>query len=110
ASSGGIGAGSEFVVRLPAVPAAADDAPPPVPPAHSNRLSRRVLVVDDNVDAAKSAAMLLKIVGHELMIVHDGVSALQAAADFRPEIILLDIGLPGMSGYEVARTLRANPE
>jgi CheY-like chemotaxis protein len=79
-------------------------------PAAHDLPSRKVLVVDDNVDAAESAAMLLRLWGHEVRIVHDGLSVFQAVRDFRPEVILLDIGLPGMTGYEVAKQLRARPE
>jgi CheY-like chemotaxis protein len=71
--------------------------------------SRRVLVVDDNLDAAESLAMLLKVEGHETRTAHDGPSALEAAEAFRPEVVFLDIGLPRMDGYEVARRLRAQP-
>ena len=74
---------------------------PPDPP------SRRVLVVDDNVDAAESMCALLEIWGHEAHACHDGASALRAVAELRPDTVLLDIGLPGMDGYEVARRLRA---
>ncbi|HKB01381.1 MAG TPA: response regulator, partial [Gemmataceae bacterium] len=70
---------------------------------------RRVLVVDDNVDAADSAAILLQLWGHEVETVYDGLGVLQAVRDFRPDVILLDIGLPGMTGYEVAQQLRAQP-
>ncbi|WP_066336630.1 response regulator [Azohydromonas lata] len=72
-------------------------------------LGRRVLVVDDNVDAADSLAMMLELMGHEARAVHDGAAALQAAPAWRPDIVLLDIGLPGLNGYEVARRLRADP-
>jgi two-component system CheB/CheR fusion protein len=68
-----------------------------------------VLVVDDNRDAAESLALLLQAVGHEVRTCHDGPSALEAAAEFGPDTVLLDIGLPGMDGYEVARRLRALP-
>src|SRR5262249_48332105 len=66
------------------------------------------LVVDDNVDAAESLAMLLRMKGHEVHCAHDGPGALEAAAAVRPELILLDIGMPGMDGYEVARRLRTD--
>ena len=66
--------------------------------------------MDDNVDAAESAAMLLRLRGHEVRTVHDGLSVLPAVRDFRPEVILLDIGLPGLTGYEVAKQLRSQPE
>lgn len=68
--------------------------------------SRRVLVVDDNVDAAIALNLLLKSLGHETCVVHDGLEALAKAAEFRPDIVLLDIGMPGLDGYEVARRLR----
>ena len=111
AFSGGSGKGSEFVVRLPAAaglrqgaPAPQDDGRPAPPP------SRRILVVDDNVDGAESLALLLKMLGHAVFIAHNGPAALESARTMLPEIILLDIGLPGMNGYEVARKLRQQPE
>ena len=67
----------------------------------------RVLVVDDNADAAESLGMLLEVRGNEVRIAYDGLQALEAAGDFDPDIVLLDIGMPKMSGYEVARRLRA---
>jgi CheY-like chemotaxis protein len=107
AHSEGPGKGSEFTVRLPAAPAPAPAGPgdraapsPPRPP-------RRVLVVDDNRDAAHSLTMVLELDGHEVRVAHDGGAALELARDYRPEVVLLDIGLPGMDGYEVARRLRA---
>jgi two-component system CheB/CheR fusion protein len=69
-----------------------------------------VLVVDDNVDAAKSIAMILTLSGYDVRCVHDGPSALQAAHAYRPDVVVLDIGLPGMNGYEVAQHLRATPD
>ncbi len=109
--SEGAGRGSEFVVRLPALernhapaPAAASGAPSPAP-----AVRRRVLVVDDNVDSAHSLALLLQIGGFEVHQAHDGPAALQAAQSFHPEVVVLDIGLPGMDGYEVARRLRSEP-
>jgi two-component system CheB/CheR fusion protein len=111
AASAGLGQGSEFTVRLPALAESlADDGGPAEEPVHPAGPPRRVLVVDDNVDAAESAAMLLRFLGHEVEIAHDGPSALEVAGEFRPEIVLLDIGLPGMNGYDVARALRAQPE
>jgi len=68
---------------------------------------RRILVVDDNVDAAATLEMLLKSLGHETCVVHDGVGALQMADEFRPDVVLLDLGMPGLDGYETARRLRA---
>ena len=72
----------------------------------SNGVAHRVLVVDDNVDAASMLAALVRQLGHDVVVVHDGPSALQAAQAYRPEIILLDLGMPDMNGFEVARALR----
>jgi len=69
--------------------------------------SRRVLVVDDNVDAADSLGVLLTSLGHETCVVYDGVAAIQMAEEFRPDIVLLDLGMPGMDGLETARRLRS---
>ena len=73
-------------------------------------VSRLVLVVDDNVDSAQSLSILLKLKGHEVHMAHSGQEALELAARHHPEVVLLDIGLPGMNGYEVARVLRSRPE
>jgi two-component system CheB/CheR fusion protein len=70
---------------------------------------RRVLIVDDNEDAANSLAMILKLGGHETASVYTAVDALRRAADFKPDVVLLDIGLPGMDGYEVAQKMRELP-
>ncbi len=108
AFSDGPGLGSRFVVRLPldagaASPSAAPaEAACPEPPARS----LRVLVTDDNVDAANSLAALLAMYGHEVRVAHDGPQALGLARRFRPQLVFLDIGLPGMTGYEVAGRLR----
>ncbi|BBA34873.1 PAS domain-containing protein [Methylocaldum marinum] len=72
--------------------------------------SKRILVVDDNTDAVESLALLLELEGHDVRTALDGPAALELASDFRPEAVLLDIGLPGMDGYEVARRLRDRPE
>ena len=69
----------------------------------------RVMVVDDNHDIAKSMEMLLRMLGHDVDVAHDGVTALMRAAKFQPDVVLLDIGLPHMNGYEVARALRSIP-
>jgi len=108
ARSAGPGRGSEFIVRLPIVvePRAAAPAPA-VAPAAIDR--RRILVVDDNRDAAASLAMLLELDGHTIVSAHDGPSAYAAAETHRPEIALVDIGLPGMDGYEVCRRIRRQP-
>jgi CheY-like chemotaxis protein/two-component sensor histidine kinase len=109
ASSDGPGRGSEFVVRLPCLPAQEKSARP-VPRARTgadDARRRRVLVVDDNPDSAESLALLLQIEGHDVWTAHDGLSALAAAREHRPEVVLLDIGLPaGMDGYEVAQRMR----
>jgi CheY-like chemotaxis protein/two-component sensor histidine kinase len=104
ARSDGPGRGSEFEVRLPILTAAPEPAPPK-PPAKV--APRRVIVVDDNVDAAETLAWLLRAAGHQVVTAYDGRSAVDAAPVFRPEVVLLDIGLPGMDGYEVARRIRA---
>ena len=107
-SSEGVGRGSEFVVRLPIlVDAPQDNATRP--PDEGPVVPRRVLVVDDNLDSAESLATLLQLGGHEVVTAHNGPKALDAAATFQPEVVLLDIGLPGMSGFEVARSLREQP-
>jgi CheY-like chemotaxis protein len=105
ASSAGLGQGSEFVVRLPAqVPA---EATLPVEPVAANApRPLRVLVVEDNIDAAESLATLLRLWNHDVSVVHDGRTALEAAKEQQPEVVLLDIGLPGLDGYQVARRLR----
>jgi CheY-like chemotaxis protein len=108
AESAGRGKGAAFHVWLPA---AVEEAPTPgaqAPPAHPlvAGTGRRVLVVDDNADAAGTLADVLATLGHRTMVAADGPSALQAAADFDPEIALLDLGLPVMDGYELARRLR----
>ncbi|HEU5074005.1 MAG TPA: ATP-binding protein, partial [Polyangiaceae bacterium] len=110
ASSAGPGLGSEFVVVLPlgasaAAPPANDGMPTPAGPPTSRR---RVLVVDDNVDAAEVLAALLELRGHEVAIAHDGVQALSLVESARPAVVLLDIEMPGMNGYEVARAVRSD--
>jgi CheY-like chemotaxis protein len=106
ARSEGIGLGSEFRVELPAsaAPAALDRARLP-PPRHASH-GKRILVVDDNLDAGSALAELLKVLGHEAYLAHDGADALRKAARLNPEIALIDIGLPEMDGYELAARLR----
>jgi PAS domain S-box-containing protein len=109
AESEGIGKGSEFTIRLPISHASAPlSKAAPTSSAHAGP-KRRILVVDDNVDAAMTVSTLLKTWGHEVHSVHTGVRAIEEVQNFRPEIVLLDIGLPGMSGYDVARQLRSEP-
>jgi signal transduction histidine kinase/DNA-binding response OmpR family regulator len=109
AASEGLGKGSEFTVWLPLAEGAAEHAANPIAGAQNAEAAstaRRILVVDDNPDAADSLKVLLGIWGHVVEIAHDGVSALQLARGFDPELVFLDIGLPAMNGYEVARRLR----
>jgi len=108
ASSAGPGQGSKFVVRLPCPPVAATPQANGGPPARLTTPASplRVLVVDDNVDAAQSLAILLKMSGHEVMTVHSGSAALETALQTQPSVVLMDIGLPGMDGYEVCRRIR----
>jgi CheY-like chemotaxis protein/two-component sensor histidine kinase len=110
ARSEGLGRGSEFLVHLPILASKPVLAPTGSPGAAPALPSRRVLVVDDNQDAAQSLATLLRIRGQEVHVAFDGPSALQAAESFGPDIIFLDIGLPGMDGYEVAQHLRKQPQ
>jgi PAS domain S-box-containing protein len=109
AASDGAGEGSEFTVRLPALeePAAQQTSPRGTLPRVALR-SSRVLVVDDNVDNARGLSRLLNLLGHDVRTAHDGPQAIEAARAHRPEVVLLDIGLPGMDGYEVAERLRAD--
>jgi PAS domain S-box-containing protein len=108
AHSDGAGRGSEFVLRLPALPEPPRPAEPrgPRPAGRTQAPPRRVLVVDDNVDAAESLAVFLRATGHEVHTAYDGRAALRQAEALGPEVVVLDIGLPGMDGYEVARRLR----
>ena len=111
--------GSEFTVRLPLVPVMPVSAVPPAPtpalhiataagPAKPLAKSCRVLVVDDNIDAAETLKMMLESSNYEVNLAHEGLSALEIACTWRPDVMLLDIGLPGLSGYEVARHVRLN--
>ena len=110
AHSSGLGQGSEFVVRLPIMVEA--PKPPPSEPTASQPTTttgRRILVVDDNWDSAESLAMLLQIAGNETHTAHDGLEAVEAAERFRPDVVLLDIGLPQLNGYDVCRRIREQP-
>jgi PAS domain S-box-containing protein len=106
AKSAGIGRGSEFIVRLPTVAAPEPAAVAEISTAHTSAPRRRILVVDDNRDSATSMARLLRIMGNETRVAHDGVEALKSAAEFKPQVILLDIGMPNLNGYEAARRIR----
>src|SRR5436190_6698354 len=107
ARSEGSGLGSEFIVRLPLMVDVSATALPkrsvePLP-------SRRILIVDDSRDGGESLAILLRVLGAEVALAHGGRTALECVDSFKPDVVLLDIGMPGMDGYEVARRIRANP-
>jgi signal transduction histidine kinase len=107
ASSEGLGLGSEFVVRLPLV---ASHVPLPAAPAAADPLplvaAQRILVADDNHDSAEVLAKLLGLHGHDVRVAHDGLEVLAIAEDFKPQVVLLDLGMPKMDGYETARRSR----
>ena len=109
ALSEGEGKGSEFIVQLPIDELPAGMKPPAPPPTAAPASLRRILVADDKVDGADSLAMLFTLKGHQVETAHDGPAALAAVRSFQPDIVLLDIGLPGMSGYEVAKHLQREP-
>jgi two-component system, sensor histidine kinase len=108
ARSEGPGLGSEFIVRLPILAAA---AAMPLEPRRVERLpARRILIVDDSRDGGESLAILLRVLGAEVALAHSGRAALERVETFKPDVVVLDIGMPGMDGYEVARRIRANPD
>jgi PAS domain S-box-containing protein len=106
AKSAGIGCGSEFIVRLPLRKATVSSQNRVIDSSCAQAVRRKVLIADDNGDAGESLAMLLRMDGHEVTVVRDGHEALAAWPTFLPEVALLDIGMPSMSGYEVARRVR----
>jgi CheY-like chemotaxis protein len=111
ARSQGPGHGSEFIIRLPIAALPTSSATTAAPTAAVAKMaSHRILVVDDNVDAAESLAVLLRLWGHQVRVAHTGPEALKVAHESHPEMLILDIGLPEMSGYEVARRLRQQPQ
>jgi CheY-like chemotaxis protein len=110
ALSEGPGRGSEFIVRLPVL--IEESKPQSAAPSHSEPgfdSGRRILVVDDNPDTADSLALLLQMTGNETHVARDGLAALEAAAKFKPDVVLLDIGLPKLNGYDVCRRIREQP-
>ena len=112
ARSAGLGKGSEFIVRLPSLAQDEErsaDRPGDEPARGRPAPGLRLLVVDDNQDAAESLAALLGFLGHEVRVAHDGASALATAAGYRPRLVFLDLGMPGMDGFEVARRMRRLP-
>ena len=110
ASSAGTNAGSVFTVRLPLASSALPDAAPaPAEGSAAPRSARRVLVVDDNRDAAETLSALLGQLGHQALVANDGHQALRMMAGFQPDVVFLDLGMPGMSGFEVAEAIRREP-
>jgi PAS domain S-box-containing protein len=110
ARSGGLGQGSEFIVTLPVLAGSAEPARGEKPSESTSGLPRfRVMVVDDNRDAAESLAMLLRLAGQEVKTAYDGPTTLELVPEFQPHLVFLDIGMPGMDGYQVASKLRQQP-
>jgi PAS domain S-box-containing protein len=107
AKSEGLGKGSEFIVRIPAVRAQREQAQSPEGTTATAQKPRRVLIADDNVDSATVLAILLRASGHEVQTVHDGMAALESSKSFRPDLVILDIGMPKVNGYDVARQIRS---
>jgi signal transduction histidine kinase/CheY-like chemotaxis protein len=111
AHSDGPGLGSRFTVRLPALPESVtiEPVPKPLPTPSEPRVSRRVLVVDDNTDNAELLKILLEEEGHETFMAHDGVEGLAAAERLRPDVVLMDLGLPRIDGFDACRRIREQP-
>jgi CheY-like chemotaxis protein len=111
AQSAGAGTGSRFRVWLPhSARSQRRAAQPRAIPVEAQARSRRILVVEDNIDSAEAMQLLLEGMGHSVTVVHDGAEALAVAMRLRPDVVLLDFGLPGVDGYELARRLRDAPE
>jgi signal transduction histidine kinase/CheY-like chemotaxis protein/PAS domain-containing protein len=110
AHSDGLGKGAEFVVRLAALPVAAEESLQIAAPLPQPQRRARVLLVEDNPDTAETLTMFLELLGHRVRTVYDGVAALDAARSNPPDVMLVDIGLPGMDGYELARRVRRDPD
>jgi CheY-like chemotaxis protein len=106
ANSEGLGCGSEFTVRLPRRAVQTPKTATQKPAATPGTLRRRILIADDNRDSAETLAALLRLEGHDVTSVHDGPVALSAFTEIKPDVALLDIGMPGLTGYEVARRMR----
>jgi signal transduction histidine kinase len=109
AESAGIGHGSTFIIRLPVMEAPPEFSTAGLAQPSSASADRRILVVDDNVDGAMMLSMMLSLSGHVIHTVYSGEEAIAAATAFQPEVVFLDLGLPGMSGFDVARHFRATP-
>jgi two-component system CheB/CheR fusion protein len=109
--SGGLGKGSEFTVKLPIVSdTSGHETKTVLEPGKSAGEPLQILVVEDNVDSADSMNLLLRLYGHEVQVARTGPTAIEMASACRPDVVLLDIGLPGMDGYQVAQRLREKPE
>ncbi|HYC35479.1 MAG TPA: response regulator, partial [Usitatibacter sp.] len=109
AHSAGTGEGTEFVVRLPLSLARIDMEPRELPADSANGAVRKVLLADDNVDFVDSLGQILVSRGHQVRVVYDGAEALAVAGQFRPNVAFIDIGMPKVHGYEVARRMRSEP-
>jgi CheY-like chemotaxis protein len=112
AFSAGHGQGSEFVVHLPALPEKVHvtNINASIPGKSAPATALRILVVDDNLDSAETLSLLLQFGGHNVRVANEGESALETAYTFKPQVIVLDIGLPNMDGYQVAQRLRQSPQ
>jgi CheY-like chemotaxis protein len=109
ARSDGEGRGSEFIVRLPILQQPSQLMSPATDSQAESLPQRRILIVDDNKDSADSLALLLEITGNQTYMAHDGLEAVEAIEKHRPEVVLLDIGLPKLDGHEVCRRVREQP-
>jgi CheY-like chemotaxis protein len=111
ADSEGEGRGSTFTVRLPILSSRGDSGAEetPVAAAKKGPASRRVLVADDNRDSAVSMARMLRLLGNEVITAHDGIEAVERAGEFRPDVILMDVGMPRLNGHEATRRIREQP-
>jgi PAS domain S-box-containing protein len=109
AHSAGLGQGSEFVVRLPTAASAGASTPPRATTRPTSSVKQRILIADDHKDTAEMLAVMLRSLGHDIHVVYDGAAALKAAAELRPAVIILDIGMPKLNGYDVCRRIREEP-
>jgi CheY-like chemotaxis protein len=109
ARSEGYGRGAEFIIRLPVAQSTVHEEQSPNESQKAATPARRILVADDNVDAADSLALMLRLMGNEVRTAHDGVAAMEAAGEFRPDVVLLDIGMPRLNGYDTCRHIREQP-